>query len=59
MNITKVTNFFLIVESAFLNLTSKFRKTETDRREFPRALNLRVLVQQPMEISMKKFSDKK
>ena len=59
MNITKVTNFFLIVESAFLNLMSKFRETETDSREFPRALNLRILVQQPMELSMKKFSDKK
>ena len=59
MNITKVTNFFLIVESAFLNLMRKFRETETASREFPRALNLRVLVQQPMELSMKKFSDKK
>jgi hypothetical protein len=39
-----VTNFFFVLESASLNFLSKFRETETDRREFPRALNLMRLV---------------
>lgn len=38
------TNFFLIVESAFLNLLKNFRETETDLREFPRALRFFSLV---------------
>lgn len=33
-----VPNFLLIVESASLNLLKNVRETETDRREFPRAL---------------------
>lgn len=33
-----VPNFLLIVELASLNLLKNVRETETDRREFPRAL---------------------
>ena len=58
-----VTNFFLIVESASLNFLSKFREAETEPEfiegEFPRALNLMRLVQQPTKLSTKKLSDKK
>jgi|GEM_PF-5172554 len=39
-NQTPVTDFFLMLKSASLNFPNQFRETETDRREFPRALNL-------------------
>ena len=58
-----VTNFFLVVESSSWNFLSKFREGETEPEfiegEFPRALNLMRLVQQPTKLSTKKFSDKK
>lgn len=61
--VSKVTNFLLIVESASLNFLSKFRETETEPElvegEFPRALNLMRLVQQPTELLTKKFSDER
>ena len=40
INLSPATNFLLMLKSAFLNLPDKFKEAETDRREFPRILNL-------------------
>jgi len=42
--ISNVSNFFLIVELASLNLLKNVRETETDQREFPRVLTIFSLV---------------
>ena len=35
----EVADFFLMLESASLNFPNGFRETETDCKEFPRAMN--------------------
>jgi len=56
---SSVTNFFLIVESAFLNLLKNFREAETDQREFPRAPKFFSLVSTADGTLNEKIRDKK
>lgn len=58
LKLLTVTNFFLIMELASLNLLKIARETETDRREFPRALVIFSLVSTANVILNEKIRDK-